>query len=225
MSVWQWLNEPSRWWGTEGIVRRVLEHLALAGGALGVALVAGLFIGWVGRRSRHLGGFTLLLGCAAGASLAWRVRDVRAWQIALVLGLVAASPIARATSLGFGAVDRSARAAAERAGMTGWQILARLELPCARGRIAQGVRAAAVGLVGLVTAAPAIPTRDLIGGLGRFVVDGAESIRAEQQAGVLLAVVLGALVWLAGWMLERAVTPKGLRRAERARRATGIDHP
>ena len=225
MSVWDWLNEPSRWWGPEGIVRRVLEHLALTGGALGVALVAGLFIGWVGRRSRHLGGFTLLLGVAAGASLAWRVPQVRAWQLALVFGLVAASPIARATSLGFGAVDRSARAAAERAGMTAWQILARLELPCARGRIAQGVRAAAVGLVGLVTAAPVTPTNDLVGGLGRFVFDGAASIRAEQQAGVLLAVVLGVVVWLAGWMLERATTPKGLRRAERARRAAGFDHP
>jgi osmoprotectant transport system permease protein len=218
VTVWNWLNEPSQWWGREGIVRRVLEHLALTGGALGVAVIAGLFVGWIGRRSRHLGGFTLLLGVAAGATLAWRVREVRPWQISLVLGLMAASPIARATSLGFAAVDRSARAAAERAGMTAWQILARLELPCARGRIAHGIRAAAVGLVGLVTAAPALPTNDLVGGLGRFVLDGSQSIRAEQQAGVLLAVGLGVLVWLAGWMLERAATPKGLRRAERAHR-------
>ena len=208
MTVWEWLYQRSHWWGPDGILRRLAQHAELVGLGLAVAVGMGLAIGWVGRRSRNVGGFAQLIAVGAACTLALQLPQLLSWQAAIGLGVMAAVPVARATADGFSAVDPSARAAAERLGLSGWQVLGRLELPAARGHIVRGVRGAAVGLAGtsvLVAYAG-------VGGFGRYVVDGAAAgDTARQQAGIVLVVASGIALWLLVRLVEHWVTPRSLR--------------
>ena len=105
-------------------------------------------------------------------------------------------------------------------GMTGAELLWRVELPIALPVIMAGVRTAAVQVV--ATASLAAVTA--WGGLGRFVVDGfGQRDDAQIVAGAILVALLALVTELALGRLQRAVVSEGLRRgAEQVEQAPAV---
>jgi osmoprotectant transport system permease protein len=104
-------------------------------------------------------------------------------------------------------VDRDAVDAARGMGMTGLQILWRIELPLASPLIFTGIRISAVTVVATAPIAGVAGG----GGLGDIIVNQA-SYRLSGVLGASICVMaLSAGVYLALLTLQRAVTPTGLR--------------
>lgn len=93
----------------------------------------------------------------------------RADRLAIVaLAMYALLPIIRNTVVGIQGVDASVRDAARAMGMTGRQVLLRVELPLSLPVLLAGIRVATVWTVGIATIAAAIGA----GGLGEFIFRG-----------------------------------------------------
>lgn len=93
----------------------------------------------------------------------------RADRLAIVaLAVYALLPIIRNTVAGIQGVDVGVRDAARAMGMTGTQVLLRVELPLSLPVLLAGIRVATVWTVGIATIAAAIGA----GGLGEFIFRG-----------------------------------------------------
>jgi len=107
-------------------------------------------------------------------------------------------------------VDPDVREAAVGMGMTGWQVLTRVEVPCAVPLIFAGIRTASVQAVATATLGAEVAW----GGLGRYIVDGiAERDNVQVFAGALLVALLALATEIGLSALQRRVTPVGLRTA------------
>ncbi|MDF2844678.1 MAG: ABC-type proline/glycine betaine transport system, permease component [Herbinix sp.] len=117
-------------------------------------------------------------------------------------------PIIRNTFTGIRDVDKSTLEAARGMGMTGFQILYKVELPLALSIMMAGIRTATVINVGTATLAAFIGG----GGLGDFIFLGiSRNIDALVLIGAFPAALLALVFdWLLG-RLEKATTPRGLK--------------
>jgi osmoprotectant transport system permease protein len=113
-------------------------------------------------------------------------------------------PILTNTYVGMTAVDRDVKEAARGMGMTGVQLLRKVELPLALPLVAAGIRTAVVQVIATATLAAVVGS----GGLGRFVYDGFST----HQPGVYLG---GATVVIALAVLVEAVLGRLQRALER----------
>jgi len=195
--VGTFLTTSSNWWGPDGLVHYLRDHVIYTAiivvvAAL-IALPAGLVVGHTGR------GIVLVAGLANGLRAVptfgllvlvyvWLSPKipinrhdvlflprgaVRAFvPVVLVLMLLAIPPILTNTYAGIQAVDPQTRDAARGMGMRGGQVLRMVELPIALPLIMSGLRSATLQVIATVTIAPFLP---LLGGLGRPIADGAES--------------------------------------------------
>jgi osmoprotectant transport system permease protein len=216
-----WLTDPFNWSGGEGIPLRVWEHLLYSGIALGLAaLVAvplGLVVGHTGR-GRFLavnvtGAFRAIpsLGLLfVGIMLISPQLSGEASVLVpteIVLTVLAIPPILAGAYAGVEQVDAAARDAAKGMGMTGAEVLWRVEVPCAMPLIASGLRSAALQVIATATLAATVG----LGGLGRYLIDGL-SVRdyAQMASGALLVAALALLVDLLASLLQRLVVSPGL---------------
>src|ERR1700685_2606321 len=94
----------------------------------------------------------------------------------VALVLYALLPILRNTLIGILGVDGAVRESAVAMGMTGGQLLFRVELPLAAPTIIAGVRIATITTIGTATIAAAIGG----GGLGVFIFRGIASVDTPQ---------------------------------------------
>lgn len=117
-------------------------------------------------------------------------------------------PIIRNTFTGIKDVDKSTLEAARGMGMTGFQILYKVQLPLALSIMMAGIRTATVINVGTATLAAFIGG----GGLGDFIFLGiSRNIDALVLIGAFPAALLALVFdWLLG-RLEKATTPRGLK--------------
>ncbi|MDT4919441.1 MAG: osmoprotectant transport system permease protein [Pseudonocardiales bacterium] len=248
-----WFNDPSNWWGPDGLVVRTREHLLYTGTvvlvAALIALPLGLLVGHTGR------GVFVLVGLANGLRavptlgllilLAVWISDhlqtktdipyfIRAGGLPyfiaalIVLVLLALPPILTNTYAGVQNVDPAARDAARGMGMTGFQVLRKVEFPCALPLIMSGLRSATLQVIATVAVAAYLP---FLGGLGRFIIDGSQVILdlkygypAMLAAGITVA-LLAVLADAALSLVQRYVVSPGLsgRNSKRsARRQTAI---
>jgi osmoprotectant transport system permease protein len=211
VDVVRWFNDRSRWWGPDGILHRLLEHAAYVGAALGVALVAGWLLGVLAgrarrpsRRSRRLPVVVRFLGLVGLGGVVAALHPFRPWLVVVLLGVLATGPVAGAVADGFASVDTDALDAAEALGLSGRQRFFGVEVRCALPAMVAGVRAAVVRLVVMVAVA-AYPD---LGGLGRFIVDEG---RVGAMAGMVMVGVLALAADVLGALVQRWVTPAGLR--------------
>jgi osmoprotectant transport system permease protein len=231
-----WFADPANWSGPNAIPVRIVEHLeySLAAVALGalIAVPVGLFIGHTGRGGlfavsianlgRALPSLALLLMLfplfGLGAGPLPFLPDSFNLAVAALL-LLAVPPIVINTYVGLREVDRDIVEAGLGMGMTGWQILWRVELPAALPVILAGMRTAAVQVVATATLAAVVAG----GGLGRYIVDGF-ALRDEVRliGGALLVALLAILTERSFSLLERRTVSPGLRRPDRTIRA---QHP
>lgn len=130
----------------------------------------------------------------------------------IALVLYALLPIVSNTVAGLTGIDPAVREAAVAMGMTGRQLLWRVELPLAMGVILTGVRVATVIGVGLATIAAAIGA----GGLGMFIFRGLAMLDTRLiLAGAIPAAILALIIDFGLRQIERrfGVRPAGPGRA------------
>ncbi len=175
----------------ERFTRELQRHLWLAFGSLGVALCLALPLGILCHRVPRLRAGTLvtlnlvqtipaialfgilmapLAALAANVPLAARlgIHGIGAAPAVIALFLYSLLPIVANTVVGLKRVSPAAVEAARGMGMTGGQVLSRIEMPLALPVILTGVRIVLVQNIGLVTIAALIGA----GGLGAFVFQG-----------------------------------------------------
>ena len=125
----------------------------------------------------------------------------------VALVLLAIPPILINASTSLRQVDRQVIDAAKGMGLSGGQILSRIQLPIALPVIFAGIRTSAVQVVASATLATFIGG----GGLGDLIVLGFQSNDLAVQIGGSLAVaVLAIITEVTFGTLERTFTPKGL---------------
>lgn len=191
------------------------EQLELSGAAVGIALAIALPLGIV------LGHLHRGSGLAIGASIVGRALPslvlIAAFLTLLGIGfvnnMVALAVLATGPILtnSFDAVDRvdpDAVDAARGMGMTGAQILGRIELPLALPLLFAGLRVAAVTVVATAPIAAIAGG----GGLGDIIVNQASYRLAGVLGASICVMILSAAVFLALLGLQAVVTPAGVRR-------------
>lgn len=231
-----WFTDPVNWSGPDGIPQRLIEHVGYSVTAVLIAVLIGvplgLVIGHTGRGTVFVAGLAnalralptlglvilvvLLVGPRLQGDLAFVVPSI------VVLVVLAVPPILTSTYAGVQGVDPAARDAAYGMGMTGNQVLFRVETPCALPLVLSGVRSAMLQVISTATIAAYVS----LGGLGRFVIDGQASRDYPQMVGGAILVGLLAIfaeTALAG--LQRLVVPRGLAAQTRLRRRGRVELP
>lgn len=216
--VFEWLGDGSNWTGSDGLLRRLVEHLrytvlAVLGAAV-VAIPLGLVIGHTGR------GGTVAVGVANAMRalptlgvitlLSLQLGILKEYPVLLGLGILAVPPILAGAYAGVQSVDRAVVDAAAGVGMTSAQRLWRVEVPLAMPLLLGGVRGAVLQVVATATVAAYVG----LGGLGRPLLDGLRVTDYPRVAGA--AVVVAALAVALDLLLsvaQRRIVPRGLRLA------------
>jgi osmoprotectant transport system permease protein len=130
----------------------------------------------------------------------------------IALTALAVPPILINASTGLREVSEDIIGAARGMGLSGNQILVRIQLPIAAPVIFAGIRTAAVQVVASATLATFIGG----GGLGNLIVEGLQrNDRAILLAGSFSVAILAIITEVGFGGLERAFTPKGLKIAQR----------
>ena len=202
-----WLTDPVNWSGPDGIPTRLLEHVWYSALSLLVAALIAIPLGFVIGHTGRGRFFVVNLAGAARAipslgllfiMILWLFpkfqgdyRDLAFIVPSLiVLVVLAIPPMMAGAYAGVEGVDPAARDAAKGVGMTGAQVLARVEVPNALPLIFSGFRSATLQVIATATLAAVGGT----GGLGRFLIDGQKIRDYPQMAGGALLVAVLALV-------------------------------
>ena len=231
-SAYEWFGDGDHWTGAEGIPHLLWQHIQICFIAMLVATAIAVPIGMFAGHHRKGGFVTINLAnvgraLPALALLLFAVRefgvgDPPGWMSTigigsipafLVLVALAIPPMVTNTYVGVSGVDDETRDAALGMGMTGGQLLRRVELPLASPLIMAGIRTSAVAVIATATLAALVGW----GGLGRYIIDGSRVQDYERLfAGALLVALLAIGVELALAGVQHFVVPKGLRAADHA---------
>ncbi|WP_327653990.1 ABC transporter permease [Streptomyces sp. NBC_00483] len=206
---WNWLADSAHWAGDNGVWHRLAQHVTLTVVclviscliALPVALVLGhlgkggalaVNIANVGRAVPTFAVLVLLLLTPLG--------QYSEGPTVVALVLFAVPPLLTNAYVGMRGVDREVVRAARGMGMTGRQMLFRVEVPLALPMIMNGVRIAAVQLVATATIAAIAGG----GGLGRIITAGFNLASTPQVvAGAVLVAVFALVVEALFELVER----------------------
>jgi osmoprotectant transport system permease protein len=202
------------------IGERAIEHIAIVGVAVGVAILTGVPIGIAISQSQraadtvlYIGSIVMTIPSIALFGILIPVLSKIGQGIGYLPAVIAAMlyaqlPIIRNTYTAIRNVDPALRSAAVGMGMSTSQRLARVEIPIALPLIVAGARVAVVINIGVTAIAAYIGA----GGLGTFISRGISQTDVRQL--VTGALALGLLAIAADYALlwlQRRLTPKGLR--------------
>jgi osmoprotectant transport system permease protein len=196
------------------LAHKAVEQLELAGAALllaaAVALPAGIALGHLHRGSTVAIG-TSIVGRALPSlvliGVFLTVLGIGFVNNMAALAVLATGPMLTNAFEGVDRVEQDVVGAARGMGMTGGQILRRVELPLALPLIFTGIQIAAVTVVATATIAAVAGG----GGLGDIIVNQASYRLAGVLGASICVMALSTAVYLALVLLQRAVTPRGLR--------------
>jgi osmoprotectant transport system permease protein len=217
-----WLFDPANLTG-EGLTpsgpipRRVVEHVLVSVQALGLAFLIAFPIGlYVGHRRRfefvavtagNLGRAIPSFGILAVAYILTfdLPGELGYWAIFIALLFLSIPPILTTPYVGVKGVDPDTVEAARGMGLSGRQILGRLELPLAVPLVIAGTRTAAVQVVATAT----LGAVAWDGGLGRYIMDGlAVRDMTRILAGAVLVALLAILTEVGFGALGRVLAPR-----------------
>jgi osmoprotectant transport system permease protein len=200
VKVLDWFTTASHWRGSNGIPHRVYEHLSIAGLSVAAALIVALPLAlWLGHLGK--GGFAAISITNAGRAIpsfallviGFELFGLGATPVFLALFALSVPPIVTNTYTAIRGVDPDVREAAVGMGMTGWQVLTRVEVPNAIPLMFAGIRTAGVQAVATATLGAVVAW----GGVGRYIVDGiAQQDHVQVVAGALIVAVLSFLTEL-----------------------------
>ncbi|WP_248122430.1 ABC transporter permease [Micrococcus lacusdianchii] len=223
-SLIAWFSDPDHWSGPGGVPARALEHLGYSALALVIAVLiavpVGVWIGHTGRGRRVVVGLSSALRALPTLGLLTFLAIVL--QIGLrqavipttiVLVVLAVPPLLAGTYAGLQAVPREVVHAARANGHSTGQLIGQVELPLALPMVVGGLRSATLQVLATTSVAAYLG----LGGLGRYLFDAlAVQDYTTMLAGALLIAVLALAVDGLLLLLQRLLTPTGLR-AARAR--------
>jgi osmoprotectant transport system permease protein len=197
------------------ILKLTLEHIEITLIAVSISTVIGVIVGvWI---TRHRRAAATVIGVAGvlytipslalfGMLIPFIGIGLKPTLIALILYSQLA--LIRNTFVGIIHIDPSIREAGKGMGMSNWQFLRMVEIPIALPVIMAGIRTAAVMNIGTATIAAYIGA----GGLGWLIFRGIASVNSDQIiAGAVPVILLAVGVDYLFILLERALTPAGLR--------------
>ena len=222
-----WLVDPVHWSGVDGVPHRLTEHLAVSGAAVGLAGLIALPVAFLLGHHGRGGALAVILSNASRAVPTFALLVLlaatpvgfgnRATVVALTL--FAIPPLLTNAYIGVRDVDVEVKEAARGMGMTGGQLLRRVELPLALPLVAAGLRTAVVQVVATATLAAYVGG----GGLGRLIADGfGRADPAMTAAGGVLVAALALSAELVLAELQRRLTAgPGRVQPHAARRAVG----
>ena len=196
------------------LATKALELLELAGAALLVAAVvalpAGIALGHLHRGSTVAIGSSIVgraLPSLVLIGVFLTVLGIGFVNNMAALAVLATGPMLTNAFEGIDRVEQDLVGAARGLGMTGWQVLTRIELPLGLPLIFTGIRISAVTVVATAPIAAVAGG----GGLGDVIVNQA-SYRLTGVLGASICVMaLSAGVYLALLAVQHVVTPRGLR--------------
>jgi len=211
-----WLIDPENWIGEGSVPQRIYEHLLFSFGAIMVAAVfalpIGYLIGHTGRgqqfvvglsgATRALPSFGLILALALFLGVSQRE------QAAIIsLSLLAFAPLLSGAYAGVQAISSETILSARAQGMTEWQLFFKVELPLSLGILFGAVRNASLQVIATATLISYVG----LGGLGYEIIQGIPLRRYDQMIGSALVVAFLALAidWLLS-KLQKLATPKGV---------------
>ena len=233
--LWTWLTDSSHWHGQDGVLTRLYEHLqysflAVALGAL-IAVPVGLYVGHTGRGRFLAVNLTGALRAIPSlgllyVALLWlspHLRGDSAYFIPteLVLVVLAVPPLLAGVYAGVEQVEPAARDAARGIGMTGRELLFRIEVPCAMPLMFSGLRSSMLQVVATATLGAVVS----LGGFGRFILDGIyQQDYGQAAAGAVLVAALALVLDLLLALLQRVVVSPGLTGKTERRARVGSRH-
>lgn len=217
MNLIQWFTDPANWSGPNGIPVRTAEQFAIAGIAMLIAIAIALPVGIILGHLRRGGFVAVNIGNIGRAVptlgllvILASIPAIGVGNEAAVLALAAFGipPILVNTYVGLSEVDPALRDAAQGMGLTGGQVLRKVEVPMALPMIAAGLRTSTVQVMATASLAALVGS----GGLGRYVVDG---FATQDNTLILAGAILTAAASIVAdgllALVERAMTPKGLK--------------
>jgi osmoprotectant transport system permease protein len=200
--------------GGSQLLPMLWEHveLTLVAVVLGVAIAVPLAL-WLG----HIGRGELLATSVANVGRAVPSLALIAFFVAyvgvgfenvtLALVLLAIPPILTNTYVGVRQADRDAVDAARGMGMTGMQIVRRVELPLALPLVFGGIRTSVVNVIATATIAPLAGVVTL----GDPIIAGGVYGEDGRLGAAILVALLAVTAEALFAFLQRAVTPRGIR--------------
>jgi osmoprotectant transport system permease protein len=215
--LFHWFTTSANWTGSSGIPEQFWRSLELSLAVVAVGLVLGgglgVVLGHTGRGGliavnaanafRAVPSLALLtlLAIQPAISLKWD-GFLASW---IALTALAIPPILTNTYVGMREVDPDVRDAAKAMGLTGLQVLGRVEAPLALPFVMAGVRTAAIEVVATSTLAAYVGYSDL----GTYVISGLDTQNTVVAvAGALLVALMAALVAVGLGVPLRIVTPQ-----------------
>jgi osmoprotectant transport system permease protein len=251
--VWTWLNDPANWHDSAsgpGVLTYLREHIVYSLIAVIIALLIalplGLIIGHTGRgvvvvagaanSLRAIPTYGLLVLLVVWMSPAIHVTGEISGLVPrgglpylipteIVLVLMAIPPILTSTYAGVQNIDPEVRDAASGMGMTGSQVVRKVELPCALPLIFSGLRSATLQVIATATVAAYFP---VIGGLGRLLLDGLTQLNdphngyPKMVSGAILVALLAVAADLVLIGLQRLTVSPGVSGRFSRRRARPV---
>ena len=212
-------QHPSLMWD------KTLAHLAISFASLGVALAIAIPLGvWLGHLHRasflaiNVSNVGRALPSLAVISIGIAYLGIGFWNVLVALVVLAAPVMLTNAYVAVDQVDSNAVEAARATGMTGWQVLTRVELPLATPLIFAGIRTGCVYVIATATLA----TFAGGGGLGDIIVNeptyGVPGVIAGSLAIIALAFLVDGLLAV----VQREATPRPLRKSGRLGRADAV---
>ena len=187
---------------------RILEHLTVSGLSLVVALVIALPLGLLLNRKHTLASPVLVVlgviySIPSLALLAILVTfvGIGLWPAVIALTAYALVVLVRNTMVGFDSVNPAVKEAATGMGMSGGQMLWRIEVPLALPVVVAGIRIAALSTIALTAVAGLAVGA---GGLGQILKEGINN-PSKLYAGVISIAAIAILTDAVFRLLERTV--------------------
>lgn len=230
--VGHFFTTSSNWTGSDGILFRLGHQAELSAAAVVAATLVGVLLGALlghtgkggfvfvnaANAARAVPSFALLTLLAIQAPIA-RLREGGFVAALIALFALAVPPVMTNAYVGVRGVDPDVTSAAVAMGMTGRQVLRKVELPLAVPLLMAGIRTAAVEVVATATLAAYVGFSDL----GTYIFAGLATRNAvETFSGAVMVAVLALVTDLLLATLGRAFTPSGTRRSHLARRHRGV---
>ena len=198
---------------------KLREHVVLSLVALLVAVAIAMPVALIIRNTRVGAAIAINIGNVGRAvpslailALALPLLGIGFASALVALTALAIPPILINASTGLREVNKDVIDAARGMGLSGGQILTRIQLPIAAPVIFAGIRTSAVQTVASATLATFIGA----GGLGDLIVEGLQRRGPEiLLAGAIAVAILAIITEIGFGALERAFTPRGLKIAQK----------
>jgi osmoprotectant transport system permease protein len=197
------------------LLDKTWEHIVLSVVAIAISLVIAIPLGaWLGHL--HRGSFLAInvsnigraLPSLAVIAIGIGVLGLGFVNVTVALVVLAVPPMLTNAYVAVDQVDRDAVEAARGMGMTPFEVFRQVELPLAVPLMFAGIRTAAVYVIATATLAAIAGG----GGLGDIIVNQASYGLPGVLAGAIWVAALALLADLGFGALQRAITPRGLRR-------------